>query len=100
MIEMTASATSSVRVRSPRAADLAPLLAGPEVTVTAEGTTACRFPGCPASADIAETAFGYGIVLHEVIPMNVSLEDAYMALVKDHIEYQADPYSSRRRAAA
>lgn len=48
MADLTTSATSTVRVRSPRAGDLAPLLAGPDVTVTPEAQRLCRSPGCPA----------------------------------------------------
>ena len=99
MTEVTASATSTVRVRTPRAPDLAPLLARPEVTVTAEDRHTLSISGL-SSANIAETAFAHGIVLHEVTPMSVTLEDAYMALVQDHIEYQADPYANPRRTAA
>jgi ABC-2 type transport system ATP-binding protein len=99
MTEMTATATSTVRVRSLRAAALVPLLSGPDVTVTAVGPDTLSISGL-SSAHIAETAFAHGIVLHEVTPINVSLEDAYMALVQDHIEYQANPYANLRRAAA
>jgi ABC-2 type transport system ATP-binding protein len=99
MTELTASATSTVRVHSPRAADLVPLLSGPDLIVTAKGPGTLSISGL-SSATIAETAFAHGIVLHEVTPINVSLEDAYMALVQDHIEYQADPYTNPRRAAA
>ena len=48
MTEMTASTTSTVRVRSPRAADLVPLLSGPDLVVTAQGPGPCRSPVCPA----------------------------------------------------
>ena len=100
MTELTASTTARVRVRAPRTADLAPLLSGPDVTVASEDSDTLSIYGL-SSADIAETAFAHGIVLHEVTPVQVSLEDAYMALVRDHIEYQAtDPYETRRRAAA
>ena len=32
--------------------------------------------------------------------MNASLEDAYLALVQDHLEYHADPHTSAGRTAA
>ena len=99
MTEMTASTTSTVRVRSPRIAELVPLLSGPDLIVTAQGADTLSISGL-SSANIAETAFAHGIVLHEVTSINVSLEDAYMALVQDHIEYQADPYAGPRRTAA
>jgi ABC-2 type transport system ATP-binding protein len=99
MSEMTASTASTVQVRSPRVADLAPLLSGSEVTVTAEDADTLSISGL-SSADIAETAFSYGIVLHDVTTVTVSLEDAYLALVHDHLEFPADPHSSPGRAAA
>jgi len=98
MTEMTASTTSTVRVRSPRAADLVPLLPGPDLIVTALGPDTVSISGL-SSATIAETALAHGIVLHEVTPINGSLDDAYMALVQDHIEYQADPYTVPRWVA-
>ncbi|KGN40210.1 ABC transporter ATP-binding protein [Knoellia aerolata] len=88
MADMIAAAGSTVRVKSPRAADLAPLLAERDVEVTAEGPDVFVVAGS-SSADIAETAFTHGIVLHELTPMQVSLEDAYMALTREHIQYQA-----------
>ena len=99
MTELTASTTSTVRVRTPRIAELVPLLSSPDLNVTAEGPDTLSISGL-SSATIAETAFAHGIVLHEVTPVNVSLEDAYMALVQDHIEFQANPYADPRRAAA
>lgn len=88
MTELTAATNTTIRVRSPRAGDLAPLLAGPEVTVSSDGIDVLTIRGL-SSADVAETAFAYGIVLHQVIPVNVSLEDAYLALVQHHLDYHA-----------
>jgi ABC-2 type transport system ATP-binding protein len=99
MTELTASTTATVWVRSPRAGDLAPLLAGPLVSVSPEGPDVLSIGGL-SSADVAETAFAYGIVLHEVTSVNASLEDAYLALVQDHREYHADPDSSIGGTAA
>lgn len=90
----------SVRVRTPDAARLSELLAAPEVTIirTAEpdllqvtGHTAAR---------IGELAAGGGIVLHELAPVTASLEDAYLELTKDDVEYHASitPAASRANA--
>jgi ABC-2 type transport system ATP-binding protein len=98
MTDLTASATSIVRIRSPRAADLAPLLSGPNVAVTVEDAEILSVAGL-SSAEIAETAFSYGIVLHDITSVNASLEDAYMALVHDHLEYRTDFNASPGRAA-
>ena len=100
MTEMTASATPRVRVRSPRAGDLTPLLSDRDVAVTRDDGDVLSISGLSA-AEIAETAFAYGIVLHELTPVNVSLEDAYMALTRDAIEYEVtDTFSAVRRTAA
>jgi len=88
MAEMIAAAGATVRIRSPRAADLAPLLAGRDVEVTAEGHEVLAVAGM-TSVDIAETAFTHGIVLHELTPVQVSLEDAYLALTHEHTFYRA-----------
>jgi ABC-2 type transport system ATP-binding protein len=86
MAEMTTSATPRVHVRSPRAADLAPLLAGGNVGIAMPTADVLSVTGL-GSAEIAETAFSYGIVLHELTPVHASLEDAYLALTRDHVEY-------------
>jgi ABC-2 type transport system ATP-binding protein len=52
------------------------------------------------SASIAEAAFAAGIVLHDVTTTTATLEDAYLALVGQHTEFQAVPVTSPGRAAA
>ncbi|HEX8508657.1 MAG TPA: ATP-binding cassette domain-containing protein [Propionibacteriaceae bacterium] len=99
MAELTASSRSSVRVQSPRAGELARLLAGAEVTVTSEGRDTLSITGL-TSASIAEAAFAAGIVLHDVTTTTATLEDAYLALVGQHTEFQAVPVTSPGRAAA
>ncbi|HYP44214.1 MAG TPA: ATP-binding cassette domain-containing protein [Propionibacteriaceae bacterium] len=97
--ELTASSEPSVRVQSPRAGELAGLLAGPGVTVTAGAGDSLTISGL-SSAAIAEEAFAAGIVLHDVTTTTASLEDAYLALVQQHTEFQAIPVSTPGRAAA
>ena len=88
MTEMTAAARAKVRIRSPRAEDLAPLLAGRGVDVARQEAEVLSVAGL-ASADVAETAFSHGMVLHELTPVQVSFEDAYLALTRDHPQYGA-----------
>ena len=38
---------------------------------------------------IGELAAAAGVVLHELSPVAGSLEDAYLALTQDEVEYQA-----------
>ena len=47
---------------------------------------------------IAELAFAHQIVLHELKATHGSLEDAYLALTHDAVEYVATTPTSRRVA--
>ena len=81
---------SSVRVRSPRAADLRDLLLGDGVTVTGGEPGVLDVKGLPA-AEIGERAAAAGLVLHELSPQEASLEEAFMELTRDAVEYHATP---------
>lgn len=78
----------SVLVRSPDAARLAALLVGPEITVTDATADAFRVTGV-AAPRIGELAAGSGLVLHELTPVSSSLEEAYLELTQDDVEYHA-----------
>jgi ABC-2 type transport system ATP-binding protein len=41
------------------------------------------------SAEVGRLAAAYGIVLFELIPVRASLEEAFMELTRDSVEYQA-----------
>ncbi|HEY4937802.1 MAG TPA: ABC transporter ATP-binding protein, partial [Actinomycetota bacterium] len=45
---------------------------------------------------LAERARAAGIALHELTPEHASLEDVFMALTRDSIEYQAAATTARR----
>jgi ABC-2 type transport system ATP-binding protein len=78
-----------VRVRSPQASRLAELLAGPEVTVTSvDGDGLLDVKGLKA-AQIGDVAAGNGIAIHELTPQQASLEDAFMDLTRDDVEFKA-----------
>jgi len=92
------STASSVTVRTPDTAALAALL-------RAEGaTTATRLDdggtltvtGLDA-ARIGELAFHHRIMLHELAPHTPSLEEAFMELTADSVEYLAGPAARRAR---
>lgn len=78
----------TVRVRSPQATELAEALRrdGAEVTPADDG--ALEVAGSDA-ARVGETAAAGGLVLHELTPVASTLEDAYMALTADAVEYHA-----------
>jgi ABC-2 type transport system ATP-binding protein len=77
-----------VRVRSPQASALRELLLGPNVTVTSSEAQVLDVDGL-AAEQIGETAAANGIVLHELTPLQASLEDAFMELTSDDVEYRA-----------
>lgn len=78
---------STVRVRSPRAADLAAAVMGDAVTVTHLEGDLLQIEGRAAS-DIGDLAAARGIALHELTPTSGTLEDAYLRLTGDDVEYK------------
>ena len=87
MAEFLASAGSThVLVRSPDADRLAVLLRGPDVTVTRSDDGALEVTGVSA-ASIGETARDHQLVLHELTPQTASLEEIFMDLTAQDVEY-------------
>ena len=85
--EFIAQSTSQfVRVRSPRSGELRQLLLADHVQVADEDDGALSVSGLSAS-DIGEIAGASGIYLHELSPQMASLEDAFMELTRDSVEY-------------
>ena len=82
------AAGNAVRVRTPDAARFATLLARPDVTTKITEPDLIVVNGLPA-ARIGELAAGSQVVLHELTPLAGSLEDAYLALTEDDVEYHA-----------
>ena len=85
-----ASVGGTVHVRSPQTDDLAAALRridGAEVTL-ADGLDELDVRGIPVSR-VGEVAAERGVVLHELIARQVSLEDAYMKLTGDSVQYRA-----------
>ena len=78
-----------VRVRSPQAAELRDLVLGPHVTVMSEEASVLEISGATPEM-IGEIAAANGIVLHELTPMQASLEEAFMELTRDDVEFKAD----------
>jgi ABC-2 type transport system ATP-binding protein len=80
------SATQSVLVRTPDPARLASVLAGIGAGVKAADHGGLSVTGVEAPA-IGELAARSGVVLHELTPQRASLEEAFMELTKDSVEY-------------
>jgi ABC-2 type transport system ATP-binding protein len=74
-----------VHVRSPQAAELRALLEAPGITVTGdEGLL--EVTGL-TPAQIGDAASEAGIALHELTPQQASLEEAFMTLTREELEY-------------
>jgi ABC-2 type transport system ATP-binding protein len=82
-------AQSTVRVRTPQATQLAELLTRDGVTVTSDEPSLLQVSGADAPG-IGELAAASGIVLHELTPVTSTLEEAYMQLTADSVEYQTE----------
>ncbi|HWM17264.1 MAG TPA: ATP-binding cassette domain-containing protein [Microbacterium sp.] len=78
---------ATVRVRSPRAIELADHLARDGVAVTHVADGVVDVEGAPA-AEIGDLAAARGIALHELTPTSGTLEDAYLSLTGDDVEYK------------
>ncbi|TVR76062.1 MAG: ABC transporter ATP-binding protein [Sphaerobacteraceae bacterium] len=83
------SAQSHVKVLSPAADQLAPLLVAAGADVSTGARNELMVTGIDATV-IGETAASNGIVLHELSPRRASLEAAFMELTQDAVEYRAD----------
>ena len=80
-------ATSSVFGR-PRRRALRELLLGPDISVASPEAGRARYHGLTAQ-HIGETAAANSIVLHELMPLQASLEEAFMELTQEDVEYKA-----------
>ncbi|MFE0173906.1 ABC transporter ATP-binding protein [Streptomyces sp. NPDC059002] len=80
----------SVRVRSPEAAALSSVLVAEGAAVEpADGAgDALTVTGLPADR-IGQLAFAHRVPLHELTPRSASLEEAFMELTADSVEYAA-----------
>lgn len=76
-----------VRVRTPQSEQLSHLLTSTDISVVTTEPDLLEIHGL-ASARIGEIAASAQIVLHELVPVTGSLEDAYMALTQDAVEYR------------
>jgi ABC-2 type transport system ATP-binding protein len=83
------SSQQSVHVRSPRAAELAARCREAGAGVRAgTGPDVIEITGMD-SAEVGRLAAAHGIALVELTPIRASLEEAFMELTRDSVEYQA-----------
>jgi ABC-2 type transport system ATP-binding protein len=79
---------NAVLVRSPQSSELAQVLAGPDVTVETRADGALQVSGLTAE-QVGEAAAARSIVLHELTPVRASLEEAFMDVTRDDVEFHA-----------
>jgi ABC-2 type transport system ATP-binding protein len=84
------SANVHVRVRSPQSTDLGRLLAATGATVTEIEPGALAVTGLDQEA-VGDLAGRHGIVIHELVLHEPSLESAYMELTQDAVDYRPVP---------
>jgi ABC-2 type transport system ATP-binding protein len=82
------SSGNSVLVRSPQIAEFGALLANSGATVAPNGDDAITVTG-PDCARIGDLAAENNVRLHELSPIRASLEQAFMELTGDSVEYHA-----------
>jgi ABC-2 type transport system ATP-binding protein len=98
--EILANASGgSVKVRTPQIAQLGPLLESEGASATATAPDLLSVTGIAAQR-VGEIAAGAGVVLYELTPLTGSLEDAYMELTRDSIEYATADYDTPTTAEA
>jgi ABC-2 type transport system ATP-binding protein len=95
MAEFVDRASSDhVFVRSPQADRLRQLLTGPGVTVTSAAAGQLDVVGL-TSDHIGDVAAANAIAVHELTPQQASLEEAFMALTRDAVEYHTTDSETR-----
>jgi ABC-2 type transport system ATP-binding protein len=87
-----------VRVRTPDAEALRHALSGNGATMTGGDNGAFEVRGMTAEA-VGEAAAAAGVVLHELVPEQASLEEAFMRLTRDSVEYHAAGREGEEAAA-
>jgi ABC-2 type transport system ATP-binding protein len=77
---------SRVSVRTPQATEAMTLLAAAGATVTSTGPDTLTVTGLDV-ARIADLTAEHGLRLHELSPLRTSLEEAFMQLTRDAVEF-------------
>ena len=90
MKEFVASASgAAVRVRTPSADQLVRAVTAKGATTSTDDDGSIEVRGM-STEQIGDLAFGEGIRLHELTTVRASLEEAFMELTADSVEYHAD----------
>ena len=84
---------SAVIVRSPRAQELREHLLGPDVSITTSAAGVLEVTGLTAE-QIGTAAWEHHLPVFELSPRQASLEDAFMELTHDSVEYRSTEASA------
>lgn len=87
-----------VKVSTTEARKLRSLLAAPDVAISSSSADELLVSGRDAR-EIGAIAAQHGIPLYELTPQSVSLEEAFMELTSDAVEYHSAPATPVREAA-
>lgn len=90
---------NAVTVRTPRAAQLRELLRGPDVTIRSEESDVLHVQGLTAE-QIGTTAWQANLPVFELSAQQASLEEAFMELTHDSVDYRAYNSDDAARADA
>jgi ABC-2 type transport system ATP-binding protein len=82
------AASNTVLVRTPQPEELTTALAGIGASVTRTGPDLLEVTG-PTAAGIGDLARDLRISVHGLTPRQVSLEEAYMDMTRDAVEFHA-----------
>jgi ABC-2 type transport system ATP-binding protein len=93
------SSGTAVRVRTPSADQLVRAVTAKGATVNTEDDGAVEVRGM-STEQIGDLAFSEGIRLHELTTVRASLEEAFMELTADSVEYRADVPGQRPNPAS
>jgi ABC-2 type transport system ATP-binding protein len=87
-----------VRVRTQQATELRDLLAGPGIGVTSVERGLLEVAGL-SGTEIGQVACRNAIALEELTPIQASLEEAFMELTDEAVEYRTDTAAQEREAS-
>jgi ABC-2 type transport system ATP-binding protein len=89
----------AIRVRTPQAARLAEVVSGAGGTARPDGENTLLVTGLTADR-VGDLAFDNGVRVHELAPLQASLEEAFMELTRDSVEFHAAVPASTIGAAS
>jgi ABC-2 type transport system ATP-binding protein len=98
--EFTCLASASVvRVRSPQSTRLSELLVGPDITISSAERGVLEVSGLSVE-QVGDQAARAGVTLHELCVQQASLEEAFMELTREAVEYHGTAQTTLTGKAA